>query len=149
MACQTSIQVGKLGSYIDSSPAAKPRILRRQTDALTQDWSTRRPAVLTSMFRWRLKYIQADGGRNATKQHHDLPVAELKQKTPTRHTHLQDLLIGLPNGVFQWIVPFSSLVHFPPGLLHLLPELFQPPPRSGKFPLVLLHLALLLHLISL
>lgn len=70
-----------------------------------------------------------------------------------KHTYvnmyLQDLFIGLSDGVLQRSVPVSSLLHLPLGLLNLLSELPQSPPGSGKFPLILLHLALLLHLLCL
>ena len=61
--------------------------------------------------------------------------------------YLQDLFIRLSDGVLQGSVPLSSLLHLPLGLFHLLSESPQSPPGSGKFPLILLHLALLLYLV--
>lgn len=72
-----------------------------------------------------------------------------KNRDQHRSGYLQDLLIRLSDGVLQGYVPLSSLLHLPPSLPHLLPELLQPPPGSSQLPLVLLHLTLLLHLIGL
>lgn len=63
--------------------------------------------------------------------------------------YLQNLFIGLPDGVLQGGVPLPCLLCLPLGLLHLVSEPLQPPPDSGELPLVLLHLALLLHLLRL
>lgn len=90
------------------------------------------------------------------RQQHSTTLADSSPATWRRRTtdqqqcwYLQDLFVRLSDGVLQGHVPLSSLLHLPLGLPHLFSELLQPPPGSRELSLILLHLTLLLHLISL